>query len=67
MKQAAIVIGVLALSTLVLGADAGADKAPPRGRRSPQPRPTQPPTKRPPQAKTQPEYDAYNTAKAISQ
>ncbi len=65
MKQAAIVIGVLALSTLVSAQTPAPTTAPPAGQSAPaQPGTTQPPTKRPPQAKTQPEYDAYNTAKA---
>ena len=60
MKQAAIFIGVLALSTLVLGQT----PAQPAGQAPPATTPAQPPAKRPPQAKTQPEYDAYNAAKA---
>jgi tetratricopeptide (TPR) repeat protein len=65
MKQAAIVIGVLALSICAWGqapaAPAQPGSTPPAASQT-----AGPPVKRPPQAKTQPEYDAYKAVMADS-
>jgi len=68
MKQAAIFVGVLALSMVVFAQTPAQAPAQPAGQgnsgQGATGQATQPPVKRPPQAKTQPEYDAYKAAMA---
>ncbi len=69
MKRAAMIVLVLALSTLVLAQQpVPSAQNPSAGQTGAAPAvaapAAAPPVKRPPQAKTQPEFDAYNAAKA---
>jgi tetratricopeptide (TPR) repeat protein len=77
MKRAPIVLAMLALAILGWGQQTPDSGTPAAGQNSPAPStqqsggaqaaaPEQPAGKRPPQAKTQPEYDAFNAAKATA-
>jgi len=59
MKRAAVVVAVLAMCAAVFGQDNSKQNAPAAGQAAPQ-------GKRPPQAKTKPEYDAFNAAMALT-
>src|SRR5580693_9761125 len=62
MKRAAMMLGVLAIAALAVAQQqTPAQQKQPAGAAQ-QGAPTTPPGKRPPQAKTQPEFDAYNAA-----
>ncbi len=61
MKRAAIVIAVLGMSVWSWGQDKPATATAPAGQTA-----TQPQGKRPPQAKTQPEFEAYKAAMALT-
>lgn len=61
MKRAAMVIAVLGMCVLSWGQDKPATQTTPAG-----PAATQPQGKRPPQAKTQPEFEAYKAAMALT-
>jgi tetratricopeptide (TPR) repeat protein len=61
MKQAAIIIAILGVSTSFAQSGDKAAQAAPAGQAA-----AAPAGKRPPQAKTQPEFDAYKTATAIT-
>ncbi len=63
MKRAAMIVGAIALSTFALGQQpAPAPQNQPAGQTAAAAAAAQPPAKRPPQAKTQPEFDAYQAA-----
>jgi len=64
MKQAAIFVGVLALSMVVFAQAPAQPAGQGNSGQGATGQATQPPVKRPPQAKTQPEYDAYKAAMA---
>jgi tetratricopeptide (TPR) repeat protein len=64
MRQAAMVIAMLGMCAAVSGQDKGATQTPKAGQA--QTAPAQPAGKRPPQAKTQEEFTAFNTAKALT-
>jgi tetratricopeptide (TPR) repeat protein len=74
MKRAAIVIAVLGMCVGSVGQDKAATQNPPTGQSAPagqsaaagQNAATTPPGKRPPQAKTQPEYEEYKAAIALT-
>jgi tetratricopeptide (TPR) repeat protein len=63
MKRAAIIVAILCVCTCCVGqnTDKSATQNPPAGQAAPATT-----GKRPPQAKTKPEYDAYNTAIALT-
>jgi tetratricopeptide (TPR) repeat protein len=64
MKRAAMVLGVLAVAAVAIAQQqqTPTQQKQPAGATQPAGAPTTPPGKRLPQAKTQPEFDAYNTA-----
>lgn len=62
MKQAAVVIAMLGVCVFGWGQDKAATQTAPAGQAAA----AQPPGKRPPQAKTQPEFQAYNAAIALT-
>ena len=66
MKRAAVVIAVLGLSALSFAQGDKAAQNPPAGQAAGQAAAAAPQGKRPPQAKTQPEYDAYKAAVALT-
>lgn len=67
MKRAAIVIAVLGMCIGSVGQDKGATQSPPAGQSGAgQNAAAAPQGKRPPQAKTQPEFQAYNAAIALT-
>jgi tetratricopeptide (TPR) repeat protein len=71
MKRAAIVVTVLGLASFAWAAQSApptqSSPAAPAGAAQPAPSPAAPAAKRPPQAKTQPEFDAYQAAMASAQ
>jgi tetratricopeptide (TPR) repeat protein len=67
MKRAAIVIAVLGMCVASVGQDKGAAQNPPAGQSAAgQNAAAAPQGKRPPQAKTQPEFEAYKAAIALT-
>lgn len=67
MKRAAIVIAVLGMCVASVGQDKGAAQNPPAGQGAAgQSTAAAPQGKRPPQAKTQPEFEAYKAAIALT-
>jgi tetratricopeptide (TPR) repeat protein len=71
MKRAAMVVTMLGLASFALASQsappAQSSPAAPAGATQPAPPPAAPAAKRPPQAKTQPEFDAYQAAMASAQ
>ena len=71
MKRAAMVVTVLGLASFALASQSApptqSSPAAPAGAAQPAPSPAAPAAKRPPQAKTQPEFDAYQAAMASAQ
>jgi tetratricopeptide (TPR) repeat protein len=71
MKRAAMVVTVLGLASFAWAAQSPpptqSSPAAPAGAAQPAPSPAAPAAKRPPQAKTQPEFDAYQAAMASAQ
>ena len=71
MKRAAMVVTMLGLASFALASQsappAQSSPAAPAGATQPAPPPAAPAAKRPPQAKTQPEFDAYQAAMASTQ
>jgi len=67
MKKVAMVVAVLGMCSLSFAqGDKPATQNPPAGQAAGQAAAAAPQGKRPPQAKTQPEFEAYNTARALT-